>query len=409
MKKKTLRLLPLGLLAATAAQAANYGTDLNLTMMPATGGMGGVGIARPVEPAAAVFGNPAALTQYNDGTSFTFGATYYDVTVTDSHNGLDTGTAWSGRSRARPYLVPTVAITQPLGSNDVLGLGLTVVSGVGSDFRGVGGPNAVVPGTSATLDPDGEIIVFGANAGWGHKFANNVSAGVALTIGNGYAQTPLLSNTASVHAFGGRITAGLNYESGSTTVGGYYRSPLSIRYDHITNIGPGAFNSFRIEQPQEFAVGIGNTSLMNGNLLVAADVIYKDWASANFYKDFYKSQTIVAVGAQLTSGPAKYRAGFSHVNSPIKSGVDSMIGGKPSFGLFGAPVPLTPSLIQYFQATNAEVIWENQVTFGAGYQVMKNLQADGHLGFALNRSEQIGNTSVNAKAWQLGLGLTWKF
>jgi len=45
----------LALWAIPSANAANYGTDLNLTMLPATGGMGGVGIANPLEPAAAVF------------------------------------------------------------------------------------------------------------------------------------------------------------------------------------------------------------------------------------------------------------------------------------------------------------------------------------------------------------------
>ena len=43
-------------LAMTSTYAANFGTDLNLTMMPAAGGMGGTGIARPQDIGASVFG-----------------------------------------------------------------------------------------------------------------------------------------------------------------------------------------------------------------------------------------------------------------------------------------------------------------------------------------------------------------
>lgn len=407
-KRFLFLLLTLGSLQMLEANAANYGTDLNLTMMPAAGGMAGVGIARPVEPAAAIFGNPATLTQFRDGTMFTFGATYYDPNVEAEHNGGDTGVAWSGKSKAKPYLVPTVAVTQPLGSDFVFGLGLTAIAGVGSDFRGIGGPHPVFA-TSASLDPNAELIMFGANAAVGYRFTPALAGGIALTIGNGYAQTPLTSSTASVHAFGVRGTAGVTYQIGHTTVGGYYRSPLSMTFRNQTNIGPARFNDFRWEQPQEFAVGIANDALMGGRLLLGLDVIYKDWDNANFYKDFYESQTVIAVGAQLTLGSVKYRAGFSHVNSPIKSDLGNTIGGKPSFGLNGTEIFLTPSLIQYFQATNAEVIWRNQVTIGAGYELTRNFQLDGHAGFALKRDETIGNTRVEASAWQVGLGLTWRF
>lgn len=63
MKRKLL-VFTLTTLTASLAHAANYGTDFNNTMLPATGGMGGASAARTVEAAAAVFGNPATLTQY---------------------------------------------------------------------------------------------------------------------------------------------------------------------------------------------------------------------------------------------------------------------------------------------------------------------------------------------------------
>lgn len=402
--------------AAVAAQAANYGTDLNLTMMPASGGMAGVGIAAPLEPAAALYGNPGSLVQFGDATRFSFGATYYSPSVHVSHDGSVTGAAWSADSKINPYLVPTVAVTMPLGPNDVIGAGLGVVSGVGSDFRGAGGPHpAGCPAgggvfcTSASLDPNSELLVFGANVGYAHRFGNGLALGAAVTLAQGYAQLPLNSDTSSVHAFGARATVGATYEAGATTLGGYYRSPLQIKYRNLTNDGPGRFNDFKIEQPQEVALGLAHRGLMGGALLLAADVVWKDWSSASFYRDFYRSQTVVALGAQLTTGAAQWRVGYSQVNNPMKKNPGNSIGGVGSFGLNGVSIPISPAVIQYFQAVDAEVIWRRQVTAGAGYQLAKNLRVDGHLGLALRETDQIGGSEVRAKAWQAGLGATWNF
>jgi len=404
MKNKILALM-VAALFVPVAQAANYGTDFNNTMLPATGGMGGASVARTVEGAAAVFGNPATLTQYNEGTTFSFGATFYKPKVQARHNGGNTGTAWSGESAATDYLIPTIAVTQAFSPNLVAGLGLTAQSGIGSDFRGQAG----------SLDPNSELLVFMANVGLGYKLTDNLSLGAAATIGNGYLQMGLNSNTASTHGFGIRGTFGAKYDMGATSFGAYYRSPLKIRYDNLVNnggpIGPGQGNfwSVHAEQPQEFAVGVSNNSLMDGNLLVSADVIYKDWSSASLYKDIFRDQTVFALGAQLTTGAAKWRLGYSHARDPIKRNVGSSIGGATSMAIGGATTALTPSVTQYFQATNAEPIWEDQITAGFGYQLTDKISANSHVAFALKNDETIGNTYVSASTWQMGLGLTWAF
>lgn len=389
----------LALAAVSTAHAANYGTDLNLTMLPGTGGMAGVGIASPIEPAAAVFGNPATLVNFNDGTSFSFGATFFKPEVKATHNGGDTGAAWSGDSKMSDYLIPTVAITQPLGKDLVLGLGLTAISGVGSDFRGVDG----------SLDPLAELIVFGANAGLAYRVNEQFDVGAAVTIANGYFQAGLSSNTATRHEYGWRGTLGANYHVGGSSVGAYYRSELSIKYRDVVNYAPNAFWDLTLEQPEELGVGISNSSLLGGQLLVSADVVWKNWENAKFYEDIYENQTVVAFGAQLTQGKARWRIGYSHASSPIKDNVGSSVGEATALSYNGATIPLTPSLVRYLQATNAEVIWEDQVTVGLGYELTKNVRMDAHAGVALSNSETIGNTKVDAEAWQIGAGLVWKF
>jgi long-chain fatty acid transport protein len=71
--------------AATSPQARgqSFGIELHNTMMPASGGMAGVSIARPQDLQSAINGNPATLTQFR-GTQFSFGGGWaegtYDVT-----------------------------------------------------------------------------------------------------------------------------------------------------------------------------------------------------------------------------------------------------------------------------------------------------------------------------------------
>jgi len=397
-----------GMLASTSvALAGTFGTDLNNNMLPATGGMGGAAIARTVEPAAAVFGNPATLTEYNEGTSFTFGATFFQPKLEVEHDGSITGTPWSGESNADKYLIPTVAITQAFTPNLVAGMGLTVQSGVGSDFRGSNG----------SLNPTGELLVFNANVGLGYKLSENLSLGAMATIGNGYFQASLSSSTGSSHNFGFRGTVGAKYDTGATSIGAYYRSPLKIEYEEYISKGDGSgeFWSDHVAQPQEFAIGLANNSLMGGNLQLNADVIYKDWESASFYKDFYRNQTVFALGAQLTTGKAQWRVGYSHADDPIKRnlpfnevigiGGNDVIDGGNGVGA----IPVTGGVVEYFQATNAGAVWEDTITAGFGYQLTPVIKVDVHAAFTLNEDQDIGGTNVEAEAWQAGLGLTWAF
>lgn len=421
MKNKIL-VATIAALFIPAAQATTYGTDVNNSALPATGGMGGASIARTVEGAAAVFGNPANLTQYKEGTTFSFGATFFDPEIKVDHDGFPGVTApWSGTSNADKYLIPTISVTQGLSGigfeNIVLGLGLSA-TGAGSDFRNVEGSGG----------PNGEVIIFMANVGAAYQMTDNLSLGFMATIGNGYAQASLNSNSSSAHNFGIRATLGATYDMGATSIGGYYRSPLKITYeDYISNgytaagagipTGPGedSFWSDAWQQPQEFAIGIANNSLMNGDLQINADIIYKDWEGASFYKDFFRDQTVFALGGQLTRGKAQWRLGYSYARSPLKKISDqaALIGIGNNFTIgspTGAQLPVTGAVVEYFQATNAAAIWEHSISAGVGYQLLPMLRVDAHGALALEEDDDIGgHTKAEAEAWQLGLGFTWSF
>lgn len=401
MKNKIL-VAALTALFIPVTQATTFGTDVNNSALPATGGMGGASVARTVEGAAAVFGNPANLTQYKEGTTFSFGATFLDPEI-------EMKEPFQGRSNADKYLIPTIAVTQGMGGlgleNLVLGLGLTA-TGAGSDFRGT-------PGSG---DPNGEVIIFMANVGAGYQVTDALSVGLMATIGNGYAQASLNSNSSSAHNFGYRATVGATYDVGATSIGGYYRSPLKIHYEEYISNGSGGFWDDYWQQPQEFAIGVSNNSLMGGDLLISADLIHKDYSGADFYKDFFRDQTVFALGGQLTTGKAQWRLGYTHARDPIKRNLDPGLIGIGNNFVIGAPgapntpLPVTGPIVEFFQATNAAAIWEHSFSAGIGYQVLPTLRVDAHGAFAPKEKQTIGGTyDVEASNWQAGVGFTWAF
>ena len=418
MKNKIL-VAAIAALFIPAAQATTFGTDVNNTVLPATGGMGGASIAHTVEGAAAVFGNPANLTQYKEGTTFTFGATFFDPEIEVDHQGgvLGATNAWSGRSNADKYLIPTIAVTQGLAGlgleNLVLGLGLTA-TGAGSDFRDVPG----------SLGANGELLIFMANVGAAYQLTDNLSLGAMATIGNGYAQVSLNGNSSSAHNFGIRGTFGATYDMGATSIGAYYRSPMKITYeDYIWKGGPASLASPGADgfwddawqQPQEFAIGISNNSLLGGDLLINADIIHKDYSGSSFYKDFFRDQTVFALGGQLTTGKAQWRLGYTYARDPLKRNLDPGIigiGNNFQIGSPVGPIPVTGAVVEYFQATNAGAIWEHSFSAGAGYQVLPMLRVDGHASFAPSEKLDVGvtnHTEVKASNWHAGVGFTWSF
>ncbi|AYH41916.1 outer membrane protein transport protein [Azoarcus sp. DN11] len=390
--------LALVLVSGEAAFAGNFGSDLNLTLTPATGGMAGAGYVRPQDPVASVFGNPATLTQGENSTRFTFGAALLDVSAHAGHDGTITGTPFDANSDARNYLLPTIAVHHRLSDQLVLGGGLQVVSGLGSDFR-----------AATALAPQVELVVFGANAAAAYQVTPNLSVGTSVTVAFGLLEVGLLRNTALTHSFGVRGSVGATYNLGPVILGASYTSPLVLNFDRVTETAPGVFTDLRVEQPQDVVIGIATTPALHPDWVIEADLIWKNWASAETYKDLWRNQTIVALGTQHTSGAWKTRLGFSYSTDLQKKDVGSSIGNLSSLAVGGATVPISPPLVQFVQATLTQPYWRQQVSAGVGYALSRTVQLDAQIGYAFDGKRTIGTTRVDVKELQAGIGFTWNF
>ena len=378
------------------ASAQTHGLDVHNLINPASGGMGGTSLARPQDVQSAIFGNPSTLAQFR-GTQFSMGATWSEPTFDVNHTGITGFTGpYAGKSSAQGCLLPTIGVTQDLsglGIRGAIGAGLTTMSGVSEQLT----DQINSSGTHT------EYLVLGFTLGAGLDLTDRLAFGASLTIGDGYAGGGFVSNSVVTHDYGLRGTFGLDYDlTCNTTIAGYYQTKMPYRYDNLVYYVPTtSFIDVEIDQPDNIGIGIANSSLMCGDLLLAADVIYKSWDNCAYWRDLFEDQWVFSVGSQLTRGCCKYRVGYAFSDSPI----DRNPGGTINGYVFGQ------QLVEYYQATQAGVISQHRITGGIGFEdVLPGVTVDLFAGAMLPESHQFGtHTGASLKVWYIGGGVTWKF
>ncbi len=384
------------------ALGQGYGSDTQNVLTPAAGGMAGVSLAMPQDVPAAIFGNPATLTQFH-GTQFTMGGAWVEgyPTVTDSNPPLGSS-PFRVTSRTEGFANPELGVIQDLrccGLPAVIGLGLSGLSGLGDEYRGL------VPTNSLVNNVSNEYLVLGINSAVGVQLTDQLSVGAALTLGNGFEQLgfvgPLISS-AMVNAYALRGTCGVTYDlNGCNTIGAYYQSKMDFQFPNAIRFN-GAYRDLDIDQPQTIGIGVANRSLLGGDLLIAADVYYKLWDDAALWQDVFVNQWAFAVGTQLTCGQCKYRLGYAYNTSPINHSVGGSLDGNP----------VGQDIVQLFQAACVPCVNQNRITFGVGREgfLVPNLDLDLFAGLIPKQSSQFGSSAEASLAiYYVGMGLTWRF
>jgi long-chain fatty acid transport protein len=393
--------LLIGALGSSSVWGQGYGTDTQNVLTPAAGGMAGVSLARPQDVPAAIFGNPATLAQFY-GTQFTLGGAWAEGYPTITNNGsLNGGSPFSMTSRTEGFAVPEMGVIQDLRSLNVpgsVGLGLSGLSGLGAEYRGK------APSDTFINNITEEYLVLGINVGMGVELTDKLSAGAALTLGNGYEQLGLvgpITSTAMVNDYALRGTFGLDYDLNScNTAGVFYQTRMDFDYPQAVRLG-NTYHDLRIGQPETIGLGWANTALMGGNLLLAVDVYYKMWDAVPLYKDVYVNQWAFAAGAQLTRGKMKYRLGYSYNTNPLNHSVGDHLD----------DLPVGQAAVQLFQAASVATINQHRITAGIGRQgfLIPTMDLDLFAGGLLSAHDQFGDTDAEVAAYYLGLGLTWRY
>lgn len=383
----------------TMSNAATIGSDTNIKLTPASAGMAGVGYVRPQDSAAAVYGNPASLTQLDGNTEFTFGANYLNVFNEASADG-SVVPAFSGDIEMEHYLLPSIAFRQRLSDRLVIGSGLQVISGLGSDYR-----------SSSVLQPTVTYMTFGANLAAAYQLNEATSIGASVTAAYGLLEIGLVSNTGMQEEVGFRAGVGVNHNFGPVMVGLNYNSELALDFDNVVRTAPGQMSTFELEQPREIILGVATTDELWSKLLVEANFIYKNWDDAKAYQDIWRDTYTLQLGAQYSlTEKLKLRAGFSHTTDLLKeNGLGNSISGLTTIDVGGVAAPINPQLLQFMQATLADPAWNNNITVGLGYDFNDNMRVDLHAGYAFGPDRTLGANKIKVGLYSVGAGLSWKF
>ena len=391
-------------LGTGSVQAQTFGVELHNTLMPASGAMGGVSIARPQDFLSGVNGNPASMTQFK-GTQFTFSGAWAEGTVNQTQTGNIplVGTPliepFSAKSSAPGSAVANIGISQ-----DISELGLPVTLGVGfvttSGFLLNYSQEPASNGTSTGM------FVFNLPVSVGVDLTERWSIGTSVALGIGILDGPFIGSNSMVMDYALRGTLGTNYKLNDNNIlGGYYQTKQNFVFDNAVVLDPGPDQKtvdVKLDMPENLGLGLANTALMDGRLLLGVDLLYKLWENADTFKAIYNNQFVVQLGSQLSVGKYRFRSGYVWADNPINQTPGSDIGGVVQPGDIRA--------VRYTQALLA-VTSQHRISGGIGIQdVLPGIDMDVMAGGMFRSSEQLGDyTSTSIASYWIGAGLTWRF
>jgi long-chain fatty acid transport protein len=393
----------LGALGANQrAEAQTFGVELHNTLMPAAGAMAGVSIAQPQDLISAINANPATLTQFR-GTQFIMGGSWGEPTVDIAHQQgvLPALGTFSAKSEAQGVMAPAIGVTQDLsmmGLPATFGIGFVSSAGGFVDFRQV--PQSA--GTNSALS------VFEAITAVGVNLTERLSVGASMAVGLAMFDAPFVGIGGETLDYALRGVLGASYDlTPDTKLGLYWQTRQHFVFDNAVRLVlpdtsyTGVFD-VRMDLPENVGVGISNTTLMDGNLMLAADLLWKQWDNADMFKAVYNNQWVGQFGAQYTAGKCRYRLGYAYSGS--------LLDPHPSLTAGGITPPGGQEAMYYTQALLA-VANPHRLTGGVGvHDVLPGIDLDVMAGGMFDYAVQEGPLTASSMAsYWVGLGLTWRF
>jgi long-chain fatty acid transport protein len=385
------------LAATTGARAQSYGVELHNTLMPASGGMAGASLARPQDNLSAINGNPATLTQML-GTQFAFGGTWVEGTLNVTQLeplplvGVD---PFSGKSHAPGASAGNIGVTHELTGGPVpvvMGMGLITSAGAGVSLRHI-------PESNGT---NGQYMNLDMISGLGIPLTEKLSAGAAFTIGTAFLDGPFTDVGGMTTAYGMRGTIGMSYDwFPATTLGAYWQTKKHFHFEDAAVFNGQAFDA-TLDHPENLGLGFADQSLMDGRLLVAMDVLFKQYSNADFLSSIYDNQWVYQFGMQYQANErVKLRWGYSYNTNPMRDASTTEIG--------GVPLPDGVPALRYIQGQFA-AINQHHLTGGVGIaDLLPGVDSDLVLGGASKDTQQFASTIVSVETYWVGVYMTWRF
>lgn len=376
------------------AAAQSFGVELHNSLMPASAGMAGASIALPQDLQSALNGNPATLTQFS-GTQFAFGSAWADPTYRIEQPiplPLLSITPYEADSNLPGSALGNIGVTQELSSFGMpvtVGIGFISSAGAGVDFRHIPQSN----GTSA------EYVGLDVVSSAAVNVTDRLSAGGSLTLGMSFLDGPFVGNSAMALDYALRGSLGAAYQlTQNMTAGVYWQSKKNFQFKDAISIAGGPFQDIQFDHPENLGFGVATNGLMNGRLLLAADVLYKRYSQADFFRAIYDDQWVFQVGSQFTVNPRlRVRLGYADAENAMRDLPGTEVGG------------VVPPSVEYVQAQFA-AINKHRLSGGVGVRdILLGVDLDIFAGGMFDASQTFGTTTASVSSYWIGAGLTWRF
>ncbi|MCP4189808.1 MAG: hypothetical protein GY768_04185 [Planctomycetaceae bacterium] len=384
------------------ARAQAFGVELHNNLMPVSGAMGGASLANAQDLPSAINGNPANLARFR-GTQFCNAGAWVEPTINISNDGgvLPGVDQFRAKSEAEGSALGNIAVSQDvraLGLPMTFGIGLIASSGAGISARDVPASN----GTSALLN------VLEIAPAVGIDLTDNVSVGANLMLGNSTFDGPFLGIGAAAYDYALRAAFGVTYDINCySQIGAYYQTKQSFRYEDAIRLESpgGAFSSafdVSLDLPPNFGIGYANERLMNGRLLLAVDLLYKQWSDADLFRSIYSDQWVVQTGLQYKlNRRVRLRLGYAYAENAMLANPQGSIG--------GIVLPGTTAALQYVQAL-LPAINNHRISGGFGVRdVLPGVDFDFFGGGMFDQFQRFGASAGSIESYWVGMGLTWRF
>jgi long-chain fatty acid transport protein len=196
---------------------------------------------------------------------------------------------------------------------------------------------------------------------------------------------------------------GANYQvTDDTSLGAYWQTKKAFTFDDAVLLPGGAVHDVHFEHPRTLGLGLANSSLAEGRLLLAADVLYINHDSADFLKAIYHDQWVMQLGSQYAvNSRLRLRSGYAYNQNPMREATVTSIG--------RVDLPDGVPALRYIQGQFA-AIPQHRVTVGIGMRdALPGLDFDLFAGGMFRNTEQFGSTIASVESYWIGMGMTWRF
>jgi long-chain fatty acid transport protein len=289
-----------------------------------------------------------------------------------------------------------IGISQDLnawGMPVTMGLGFMAGSGSGVDFRHVQQLN----GTNAAF------LALDVVTGAGIDLTERLSAGASVLLSNATLDGPFVGFSGATADYALRGTVGLVYDiRPDTTIGVYWKTKAAYTFQNAFRPFPGSYVDVSVDRPECMGVGISNTTLMEGRLLLAVDAIHQQYTETAMFGELFHDQWSLQFGTQYSINERiRLRLGYAWNENPMRNSVGDRLG--------GVLPPGAVAHVQYVEALFA-AIPQNRVTGGVSVRdVLPGVDFDLLAGGMFEASQTFGITTANVESYQVGAGITWRY